>query len=140
MHLEGVITVLSGMSDMEQVEDNIKIADEMGPLTSDENKVINQAMDEIKKVPQIQCTSCKYCREPCPKDINIPVIINSLNDYAKYQNLRAIKRMYTMITGGAWGGKPAKASDCISCGVCQTHCPQNIEIIEAMKEAVNLFE
>jgi len=140
MHLEGVITVLSGMSAIEHVDDNTKIADTMGPLTDDEMKVIAHAMEEVNKIPTIPCTMCRYCVDDCPKKIGTPGIINILNEYTKYQNLPGSKRIYTMVTAGMWGGTPAKASDCIECGECERHCPQNIKIIEAHKEAAKLFE
>ncbi|MCL2227307.1 MAG: aldo/keto reductase [Oscillospiraceae bacterium] len=140
MHLEGVITVLSGMSNLQQVEDNIKIADTMGSLSADEMKVIDEAMTEMKKIPTIPCTMCRYCVDCCPKKINSPSIIGLLNEYTLYQNLPGAKRMYNMFTGGAWGGAPARSSDCVDCGECERHCPQKIKIIEAHKDAVKLFE
>ena len=138
--LEGVVTVLSGMSDIDQVDDNTKTADNMGPLTDADMKVIAQAMEELKKIPQVPCTECRYCVDDCPQHINTPGIIRLMNDYTKYQNLPSSKRMYGMITSGMWGATPAKASDCIACGVCETRCPQEIKIIDAHKEAVSLFE
>ena len=140
MHLDGIVTVLSGMSAIEHVEDNTMIADTMGPLSEDEMKVIAQALEEVNKIPTIPCTSCRYCVDDCPKKIGIPGIINVINEYRKYQNLPGSKRFYGMVTGGMWGGTPAKASDCIECGVCEKHCPQEIKIIEANKEAAELFE
>ena len=141
MALDGVVTVLSGMSDIEQVDDNTKTADNMGPLSDDEMKVIADAMTELRKVPQIPCTQCRYCVDDCPQHINIPGIIRLMNDYTKYQNLASSRRMYGMITsGGFGGGVPAKASDCVACGICESRCPQKIGIIDANKEAVGLFE
>ena len=140
MHLEGVVTVLSGMSTLEQVEDNIKIADTLGPFTDDEIKVIAEAMAEKEKIPTIPCTTCKYCIDCCPKKINSAAIIGMINDYTLYQSLPGTKRMYQLITSGAFGGEAAKSSDCIECAECERHCPQNIEIIKAHHEAAKLFE
>ncbi|MCL2125389.1 MAG: aldo/keto reductase [Oscillospiraceae bacterium] len=140
MHLDGILTVLSGMSAVEQVEDNTTIADTMGPLSEDEMRVIAHALDEVSKIPTLPCTQCRYCVNDCPKKINTPGILNTLNEYTKYQNLPGSKRFYGMVTGGMMGGTPAKASDCIECGECEKHCPQNIKIIEAHKEAAKLFE
>jgi len=140
MHLEGVVTVLSGMSNLEQVADNMKIADTLGPLSKDEMNVIAKAMEEMKKVPTIPCTMCKYCVDCCPKKINSPSIIGLVNEFTTYQSLPNTKRMYEMVTGGVFGGEPAKSSDCIECGECERYCPQGIKIIEAHKEAAKLFE
>ncbi|MDR0818795.1 MAG: aldo/keto reductase [Oscillospiraceae bacterium] len=140
--LDGVITVLSGMSNVEQVDDNTKTTDNAGPLNDAEKKVIANALEELKKVPTIPCTACRYCVDDCPKSINTPGIIGILNDYAKYQNLAGAKRSYGMTTGGGPmpGAVAAKSSDCIECGSCENHCPQHIKIIETHKEAVKLFE
>ena len=140
MHLEGVVTVLSGMSAVEHVDDNTKIAETMGPLTDDDMKVIAHALDEVKKIPTIPCTLCRYCVNDCPEKIGTPNIINVLNEYTKYQNLPGSRRIYNMVTAGMWGGTAAKSSDCTECGECERHCPQDIKIIEAHKEAVKLFE
>ena len=139
MNLDGVITVLSGMSAIEQVEDNTMIADKTGPLTEAELEVIAHVMEEVNKIPTIPCTQCRYCVDDCPKSINSPAIINVLNEYTKYQNLPGSKGIYRVITGGMHG-IAAKSSDCIECGECERHCPQSIKITDAHKEAVRLFE
>jgi len=140
--LDEVITVLSGMSSIKQVEDNIKIADTMGPLSDAEMKVIAAVMEELKKIPTIPCTACRYCVDDCPKKINTPRIIGVMNDYLKYQNITSSRRAYGLVTGGSpfGGGSTAKSSDCTECGSCEEHCPQKIKIIETHKEAVKLFE
>lgn len=143
LNLDGVVAVLSGMSTIGQVEDNIKIAETMGPLSGAEMEVIAEVMEELKKVPIIPCTSCRYCVDGCPQKINTPRIIGVVNDYIKYQNTTSTKRLYGMITSGALPlglGVAAKSSDCIECGSCEEHCPQQINIIETHKEAVRLFE
>ena len=140
MHLEGIVTVLSGMTAIEHVDDNTKIAETMGPLTDAEMKVIAQAMEEVNKIPTIPCTLCRYCVDDCPKNIDSPGIINILNEYTKYQSFPSSKRIYSLVTSGIWGQIPAKSSDCIECGECERHCPQDIKIIEAHREAVKMFE
>jgi len=143
LHLDGVITVLSGMSSLEQVEDNIHTTETMGPLSSAEMDVISAAMEELQKVETIPCTACRYCVGDCPQHINTPRIIEVLNDYIKYQNTTGTKRSYNLITSGSpmlGGGIPAKSSDCIECGSCEVHCPQDIKIIETHKRAAALFE
>jgi len=142
LSLEGVVTVLSGMSSIEQVEDNVALAERTEPLSDADMKVVAGAMEELKKVPTVPCTACGYCVGDCPKKINTPRIIGVMNDYLKYQNVTGTKRMYGMITrGGPIGGRPsAKSSECIGCGSCEEHCPQGIKIIETHRQAAKLFE
>ena len=143
LNLDGVVTVLSGMSSFAQIEDNIRIAEEAAPLTEAENAVIGEAMEELKKVPTIPCTGCRYCVDGCPQKINTPKILDILNDYIKYKNVTSTRRIYGMVTSayGPFGtGVAAKSSDCTECGSCEEHCPQKIEIIKAHKEAAALFE
>ena len=140
MALDGVVTVLSGMSAIEQVDDNTRTADTMGPLTGAEMAVIAEAMAALQEIPTIPCTACRYCVDDCPQSINTPAILGLLNEYTKYQNLTGARRSYGMITGGGQGGAQAKSSDCQACGTCEERCPQNINIIELHKEAVRLFE
>jgi len=128
--------VLSGMSSMEQLVENMDTFDNLEPLTNDERKVISEALAELSKIPTIPCTACKYCTTNCPKSINIPRIIALLNDYTTYMNLDANKRRYNMMTSGGRG----RASDCIQCGKCENHCPQNIKIISVLSEAAKAFE
>jgi predicted aldo/keto reductase-like oxidoreductase len=141
--LDGVVTVLSGMSNIEHVDDNTKTTANKGALSDAEKAVINAALEELKKVPTIPCTACRYCVDDCPKSINTPGIIGILNEYAKYQNLHGAKRSYGMMTagGGPFGGAPGgKASDCIECGSCENHCPQHIKIIDTHKKAAQILE
>ena len=140
MHLDGVITVLSGMSSYEQVDDNTKTADSKGKLSDAEMDVIHAAIAEMKKLPLIPCTACRYCVDDCPKKINTPAILALLNDQTKYDNIPIVKHSYFMATSGFFGGSPAKSSDCIACGSCEQHCPQGIEIIKAHQKAAQLFE
>ncbi len=133
--LEGVITVLSGMSNISQVEDNISYMSDVKPLSEEEKITIKKAVEEIAKIPTIPCTSCKYCVDGCPQKINIPGAFYSLNNYKQYQNLDASKGNYNWVTSGA-----GKASDCISCGACESHCPQHISIIDTLKEVASVLE
>jgi len=141
--LDGVVAVLSGMSEIEHVDDNTKTADSFVPLSENEQGVIAEVMEELKKIPTIPCTECRYCVNDCPQKINTPGVINLLNEYTLYQNLPGARRMYGFVTSGfgpSGGGSPAKASDCVECGACEDICPQRIKIIDAHKEAVKLFE
>jgi hypothetical protein len=140
--LDGVVTVLSGMSSLEHVDDNTKTADDFVPLSDAEMKVIDEVMSELEKIPTIPCTSCRYCIDDCPQNISTPLILNLLNEHSLYQNLPGARRLYGFVTSGygPFGGTPAKSSDCTACGSCETECPQQIKIIDAHKEAVRLFE
>ncbi len=133
--LEGVITVLSGMSTMEQMEDNLSYMKNVNPLNEEEYAIIQKAVEEMEKIPTIPCTACKYCVDDCPQHINIPGAFGSMNEYKVYQNLESSKGSYVWNIGG--GGK---ASDCIACGSCESHCPQHIEIIETLKEVAAVLE
>ncbi len=130
-----VSTVLSGMSDMQQLRDNMDTFDNFKPLTEDEHKVIKTAVEMLSKMPTIPCTGCKYCVTNCPKRINIPRLIPLINDFRTYRNLDANKRRYNMTT--ARGGK---ASDCILCSECERHCPQNLKITGILSDIAKTFE
>ena len=133
--LDNIVTILSGMTTVEQVEDNTKTMMNLKPLSDEERKVIDKVIKALSEVPTIPCTGCKYCVNDCPQNIMIPAIIESLNEYKKYRSLPNVKRRYEMITG-----RGGKASSCIDCKSCEDHCPQHIKITEVLKEAAELFE
>ena len=133
--LEGLTTVLSGMSDLAQVEDNTKTMMDFKPLTDEERKIVNEVVEDYKKVPTIPCTSCKYCVNSCPMNINTPAIISLINEYERFPNLAPVKRRY-----GMTAGRGGKASDCVYCRSCEDHCPQNLPITDILARAANLFE
>ncbi len=133
--LEGIVTVLSGMSNEEQLLDNVSYMEDFKPLTDGERDVIKKAVEVLDSIPTIPCTGCKYCVDGCPQKINIPAVFTAMNKYTLYNNLDQAKNEYARVTKD--GGK---ASDCIQCGNCESHCPQHIEIIETLKKAAELFE
>lgn len=133
--LDGIITVLSGMSNLEQVDDNTKTMMSFKPITDEERKLITKAVCAFNELPLIPCTGCRYCVDGCPQKINIPGILNSLNEYTKYQNIGGLMMGYNMMTG--MGGK---ASACIECHSCEEHCPQHLPIPKHLKKAAELFE
>lgn len=135
--LEGVITVLSGMSDMAQMKDNISFMKKFQPLTIEEREVIEKARAVMESFPTVPCTACAYCMKDCPKAIAIYGIFQSANMYTMYGNLDAAKSNYIWNTGGhGWG----KASECIKCGKCEAVCPQHIKIREELKNAAEILE
>lgn len=127
--------VLSGVSNINQLEENIDIFDNINDLGSNHIQAIDDVVEYLLSIPIIACTSCKYCIEGCPSNIPIPDIIKVLNNYKTYGNLSGPKKTYGWITDGL-----GKASDCIECGQCEDHCPQHLEIIKAMNEACKAFE
>ena len=135
LSLEGVEIVLSGMSNMEQLSDNLDTMKRFSPMNDEECAVIEKAQAILESIPSIPCTNCLYCVKDCPSGINIPSVIKSLNTLRVFKNMAGAKRDYSIAQ--LFG---EKASTCIACGNCETACPQSISIIEEMKNAVSEFE
>ena len=135
LSLDGVFCVLSGMSSMEQMEENIDIAQNFVPMNDEEYKVIDAVVEKSKETPTIPCTGCNYCYEACPQKIDTPNMITNYNNYLRYKYLDAPKRSYHVNNQ-----KGFLASDCIQCGECEARCPQNIKIIDTLKDIADLFE
>lgn len=133
--LDGIITVLSGMSNREQMQDNIKTMRNFEPLTDADRKTIAQVQQIMAETPTTPCTDCKYCIESdgCPQNIPIPSIIAADNKRLTYDIVD--KGQYSMVTRNH-----GKASDCIQCGACESRCPQGLPIIELMQKAAEVFE
>mgnify|MGYP005818188603 FL=1 len=132
--LEGIVTVLSGMSTEEQLNDNVSYMENFQPLNEGERATVQKVVDILNSLPTIPCTACKYCVDGCPQKINIPGIFKAMNDLTLYNNEVTARRSYDNAVGE--GGK---AGDCIQCGACEVHCPQKIEIIETLKKAAETF-
>ena len=133
--LDGLITVLSGMSTLDQMKDNISYMENFQPLSPEERTVLEKARQALAKIPQIPCTDCRYCLKDCPQQIAIPGTFRIMNDYLIYRNLETAKMHYGWET--MW---LHKASDCIECGQCETVCPQSIPIIKELAGAVKVLE
>ena len=130
--------VLSGMSDMAQMEDNLSAMRDFRPLNEAEHAAIRRVCDIFRSLNLIPCTSCRYCVEEneCPKGIRIPDMFSSLNAHEAFHNWNTGYYYNTVITGGGHG----KASECIRCGKCEKVCPQHLPIRELLKNVAATFE
>lgn len=128
-----VNVALSGMSTLEQVEENAAIASNTAPLSETELAGINAAMDENKRLADLYCTGCNYCGPHCPQGIVIPKIFQLMNYHRVYGITDFAREQYQGI-GVNPGDKGHQADECIECGVCEEHCPQKIEIRKQLKE------
>ena len=124
---EGLLSVLSGMSSVEQMEDNLSYMTDFVPLSEHEMEVIRQAQQAIENDKSIACTACHYCTKGCPMDIPIPEIFAVENRKKGSPEFRT-KREYTIVTANR-----GKASECIQCGQCEDACPQHLPIIELLE-------
>ena len=131
---DNVMMVLSGMSNMEQVEDNVSFMKEFKPLDEKEMEAVWNACDLIKKQNTIPCTACRYCVDGCPAKIDIPALFGDMNN----------KKVYRAWSAGAdykeHTKDKGKASDCIKCGKCEGICPQHLEIRKLLGEVAEAFE
>ena len=133
--LPNVMTVLSGMSNQEQIEDNVATMKDFVPLNEAEYAVLQQATDKLVELKMIPCTACRYCVDDCPMSIQIPDIIRCLNHTKVYGRSGDMKKKYAQL---AEAGSPASA--CIGCGQCEGVCPQHLEVPKIMEEAAALYE
>ena len=130
--LEGILVVLSGMSNLDQMRDNLSFMKDFKPLSDEEMKVIHQAQAALDADKSIPCTACHYCTKGCPMDIPIPEIFGVINRRKGSPEFRT-KREYGIVTLGK-----GRASDCISCGQCESVCPQHLPIIRLLEECREL--
>lgn len=134
--LDGVSMVLSGMSNIEQMEDNISFMKDFVPLSDEEQLVMKDAADAINSIPLIPCTKCNYCAEVCPMNIGISGTFMAVNHYKVYQNLDAAKGRESWNVKSQGKGR---ANECIKCASCEGACPQHIEIVSELEKAAELF-
>ena len=126
--------MLSGMSSLEQMEQNIATWKAWEPLNAGETAVLDRARAKLDEMLDNPCTNCQYCMKACPKDIKIAPVMEALNRRGMYGDANG-KNWYGFQTSN--GGK---ASECIQCFSCEAACPQHIEIVGKLEKAVELFE
>ena len=133
--LEGVTTVYSGMSNFDQMKDNISFMEDFKPINNEEMELITKSVDIINESIAIPCTQCNYCLENCDENINISKYFTLFNDQKQFgfQVNLANYYMNLCLTFG-------KASDCTYCGECLDHCPQHIDIPDKLEEVAEVFE
>lgn len=132
--LEGIITVLSGMSNIEQMEDNLSYMKNFRKLNEQEQTAIRKVQEVFNGVKSIPCTECHYCTAGCPKRIPIPEIFEARNKQLVWGQIEEGKKAYVQATADS-----GTAADCIACGQCERACPQQIPVIERLKECVAVF-
>ncbi len=144
---EGVLTVLSGMTYMEHLKDNLRTYSPLEPLSDDELEFLDEAANIILNYPTIACTDCKYCM-PCPYGLDIPGIFNHYNKCVNEGNVPsgakdpryAEARKAFLVGYDRSVPRLRQASHCIDCGSCQVHCPQGIRIPEQMARIDSFVE
>ena len=134
--LDNVAMVLSGMSNMEQLMDNISYMKEFVPMNAAETELVHKAAEMIKDSIAIPCTGCSYCTEGCPMQIAIPDLFRVYNK-SKRGEITDVEanEEYRQLTES--GGK---ARECLACGQCQVACPQHLEIINYLKDVAKCME
>ncbi len=126
--------VLSGMSSMEQLKENIVIASQAKPNSLSDKEI--KLLDEVKRIykerTKVNCTSCRYCI-PCPSRVHIPMSFMHYNNAYMFDDVEKAKSEYLSAS------EKYRASNCTECGECLSKCPQDIPIIDRLKDVVNLF-
>ena len=132
---DGVFMVLSGMSNLEQMKDNLSYMKDFKPLEEKERAAVDEVCAVFRSKKLIPCTACRYCTDGCPKHIDIPNLFSCMNSKHVYKSWNAdyyYNNVYTKSNG--------KASDCIKCGKCERSCPQHLPIRKLLENVAAEFE
>ncbi len=132
---DGVFMVLSGMGNMEMVQDNVGYMRDFKPLSEAERKAVDKVSAILRGMGAIPCTECRYCTEVCPKEIAIPDLFACYNSFKAFRNWNAEYYYNDVFT--LRGGK---ASECIGCGKCESICPQHLPIRNLLSDVAKTFE
>ena len=130
--LDGILAVLSGMSNIAQMQDNTTFMKDFQPLNDKEREAIIKAQKVFGELPEIPCTACSYCTKGCPKQIPIPDIFKIMNSRWQTGNVEAAAAEYKALIGDGNG-----AADCIKCRQCENVCPQQIRITEELDKCIS---
>lgn len=137
--LPNVMMVLSGMSSIEQMEDNISFMKDLVPLTDEENKLCFKVADIINSQTAVPCTGCSYCTEGCPQKIAIPQYFSIYNEIMR-EDMEQKGWTVSFTNYDTLTETYGKAKDCIECGQCEGICPQHLPIIENLKKVSEKFD
>lgn len=131
---EGIFKVLSGMSNLEQMQDNISFMKDFKPLEEKEYEAIDKVVDILNQLGGIDCTACGYCVDGCPMKISIPDLFACYNAKKQFNDWNSdyYYGVHTKTNG--------KASDCIECGQCERICSQHLSIVKYLREVAETFE
>ncbi len=133
--LDGILTVLSGMSSLAQMEDNLSYMRDFRPLNEEERKIIGEAQRILGRSSAVPCTACHYCTGGCPRQIAIPEIFAAMNlQLANGQ----IEKAHEAYEEAAPEGR--RASDCIGCGQCERACPQHLDVTGYLRKGAGMLE
>lgn len=131
----GILMVLSGMSTLEQVRENIGFMSDFKPLDENELEAVKKVQEIFKNMNLIPCTACRYCTDGCPQHISIPDLFSLMNAKQQYHDWNAdyyYKEVHT--------AEGSRASDCLQCGECEKVCPQHLPIRKLLEDVATEFE
>lgn len=126
--LPNIAITLSGMSNMEQLQDNIDTFTNLKTIDSEEQKIIDTVVEDLRKIKPVPCTGCRYCMD-CSFGVDIPGVFGVYNDYKKTENKALAKRDYFVFLD-----KEEQGGNCQKCGACMTNCPQHINIPDQLEK------